>query len=157
VSSIYTSINTHLVQVLIKTVVLACDLTAFKAKGSFSVLSGGCLPDQSAVVCRSNADPSASLNLNSRSLFVLNILYAEYGKDLLSDLSRPFLTWKQSINACVKSNKLNKKMQDCMTTFKIVTDIRTSWPHKVSHEIVFKRLNEYVQGTVWMIEHSTPL
>src|SRR6202044_2187818 len=34
-----------------------------------------------------------------------------------------------------------------MTMFKIVTEIKTTWPHKVSHEIVFKRLNEYLMTT----------
>jgi hypothetical protein len=38
-----------------------------------------------------------------------------------------------------------------MTTFKIVSEIHTSWPHKVSPKIIFKRLNEYFQGTLWTV------
>ena len=35
--------------------------------------------------------------------------------------------------------------------FKIVTEIKTTWPHKVYHEIIFKRLNEYFEGTMWTL------
>ena len=38
-----------------------------------------------------------------------------------------------------------------MTTFKLVNEIRTSWPHKISREIIFKRLNEYLEGTLWSL------
>ena len=38
-----------------------------------------------------------------------------------------------------------------MTTFKLVTDIRVSWPERVPCEIIFKRLNEYFEGTQWTL------
>ena len=38
-----------------------------------------------------------------------------------------------------------------MTTFRLVTDIHVSWPHKISRQIIFKRLNEYLQGTLWSL------
>ena len=97
------------------------------------------------------AAPFARVNQDSHTSFVHNILIAEYGEDILSEISRPFLTRKQSVNACVKANKLEKKMKEQMSTFKIVTEIKTSWPHKVSHEIIFKRLNEYFEGTMWAL------
>jgi len=97
------------------------------------------------------AAPFACVNQDSRTSFVHDILIAEYGEDILSEMSQPFLTRKQSVNACVKANKQKKKMEERMTTFKIVTEIKTSWPHKVSHEIIFKRLNEYFEGTMWAL------
>ena len=97
------------------------------------------------------AAPFASVSLDSRTSFVHKILFAEYGEDILSEISRPFLTRKQGINACVKANRLENKMKERMSTFKIVTEIKTSWPHKVSCEIVFKRLNEYFEGTMWAL------
>jgi hypothetical protein len=50
-----------------------------------------------------------------------------------------------------------KKMEEKMTTFKLVTDIHVSWPHRVPREIIFKRLNEYFQGTVWKLPPPCPL
>ena len=38
-----------------------------------------------------------------------------------------------------------------MTTFKVATNIRTSWPYKISSEIIFKWLNEYLEGTLWTL------
>ena len=93
----------------------------------------------------------ACVNLDSRTSFMHNILIAEYGEDILSEISRPFLTRKQSVNACVKANKLENKMKEQMSTFKIVTEIKTSWPHKVSHEIILKQLIEYFEDTMWAL------
>jgi hypothetical protein len=98
-----------------------------------------------------SSSPLVHVNEDSHMSFVRDILNAEYGEDILSEISCPFLTRKQSVNACVKVNKLNKKMKEHMTTFKIVTEIKTSWPQKVSREIVFKRLNEYFEGTMWTL------
>jgi len=78
------------------------------------------------------AAPFACVNQKSRTSFVHDILIAEYGEDILFEILRPFSTRKQSVNACVKANKLKKKMEEHMTTFKIVMEIKTSWPHKVS-------------------------
>jgi ribosomal protein L31 len=36
-----------------------------------------------------------------------------------------------------------------MTSFQLVTNIHASCPHKISREIIFKRLNEYLDGTLW--------
>jgi len=82
---------------------------------------------------------------------ICELLEAEYGTDLLDELSRPFLTRQQAINNSVKMSKMKKKFQERMTTFRLVTDIHASWPHKISREIVFKRLNEYLQGTLWSL------
>ena len=38
-----------------------------------------------------------------------------------------------------------------MTTFKLDSDIRMSWPKKVLCEIIFKQLNEYFEGTQWTL------
>ena len=38
-----------------------------------------------------------------------------------------------------------------MTTFKLDSDIRLSWPEKVPRDIIFKRLNEYFKGTQWTL------
>jgi len=94
---------------------------------------------------------SHSVTEFSCTSIVRELLVAEYGKDILDELSRPILTQKQSINACVKLRKTKQKMQERMTTFKLVNEIRTSWPHKISHEIIFKRLNEYLEGTLWTL------
>jgi hypothetical protein len=96
------------------------------------------------------AAPFTRVNQDSRTSFVHNILIAEYDEDILSEISHPFLTRKRSVNACVEANK-QKKMEEQMMTFKIVTEIKTSWPHKVSCEIIFKRLNKYFKSTMWAL------
>ena len=40
-------------------------------------------------------------------------------------------------------------MQERMMSFQLVTNIHASWPHKISCEIIFKQLNEYLDGTLW--------
>jgi len=95
--------------------------------------------------------PSCSVTDFSRTSIIRQILDAEYGKDILDELCRPFLTRKQLTNVRVKSNKAKHKMQERMTTFKLVSEIHTSWPHKISRKIVFKRLNEYLDGTLWTV------
>jgi hypothetical protein len=97
------------------------------------------------------ATPFALVSQDSHTSFVYDILLAEYGEDVLSEISCPFLTQKQSINTHVKANKLEKEMKKQMTTFKIVTEIKTMWPHKVYREIIFKQLNEYFEGTMWTL------
>jgi hypothetical protein len=42
-------------------------------------------------------------------------------------------------------------MQKQMTTFELVTNIQNSWPHKISCKIIFKQLNEYLEGTLWTL------
>jgi len=69
------------------------------------------------------------------------ILSAKYGENIFSEVAQPQLTHKQQISTCTKSLYLEKKMQEKMTTFKLVNDIYVSWPHKVPHEVIFKQLN----------------
>jgi hypothetical protein len=38
-----------------------------------------------------------------------------------------------------------------MMMFKLVTDIHVSWPHRVARKVIFKRLNEYFEGTQWTL------
>jgi hypothetical protein len=92
--------------------------------------------------------PSHFLTEISRTSIIYKILIAEYGKDILDEFSRPFLTWKETIRTCVKSGRLEKRIQDRMTMFKLISKIGTSWPHIISHEIVFEHLNEYLEGTL---------
>ena len=87
----------------------------------------------------------------SRTPIIYEILIVEYGKDILDELSRPCLSRKETIKACVNSGRLEQKMQERMTTFKLVSEIHTDWPHKISHEIIFERLNEYLEGTLWTL------
>jgi hypothetical protein len=94
---------------------------------------------------------SCSLTEFSCKSIVCELLNAEYGKDIFDDISCPILSQKQSINACVKLNKAKQKMQEQMTTFELVSEICTSWPHKISHKIIFKHLNKYLEGTLWTI------
>jgi len=61
------------------------------------------------------------------------------------------LTRKQHISECTKSRYHDNKMQEQMTTFKLITDIHMSWPERVWCEINFKHLNEYFEGTQWTL------
>jgi hypothetical protein len=54
--------------------------------------------------------PSRLLMEISHTSIIYEILIAEYGKDILDELSHPFLTWKETIRTCVKSGRLEKRM-----------------------------------------------
>jgi hypothetical protein len=110
---------------------LACN--HLKQRGQFLLCQDDYLIEQAL-----SAHPHYSIMELSRTSIVRNLLKAEYGTDVLDKLSRPFLTRKQTINRSVKSRKMDQKFQERMTTFKLVTDIHVSWPHKISREIIFK-------------------
>jgi len=110
-----------------------------------------CQTDEYLIEQALSAHLLSSMKELTRASIIRELLEAEYGTDLLDELSRPFLTRQQAINNSVKMSKMKKKFQERMTTFRLVTDIHASWPHKISREIVFKRLNEYLQGTLWSL------
>jgi len=56
----------------------------------------------------------------TRASIIRELLEAEYGTDLLDELSRPFLTRQQAINNSVKMSKMKKKFQERMTTFRLL-------------------------------------
>ena len=74
----------------------------------------------------------------SRASIVCELLDVKYGKDIVDELSHPLLSHKQAISAHVKSGRMDKKMQERMTSFQLITNIQSSWPHKISCEIIFK-------------------
>ena len=127
---------------------LECHFTTFKTEGE------GCfLPcqDYEYLIELFLVHPSHSVTEISCTSIIHELLNAEYGKDILDELSHPFLTWKETIKACVRLRKVEQKMQECMMTLKLVGKIHTSWHHKISCEIIFKCLNEYLEGTLWIL------
>ena len=95
--------------------------------------------------------PSSEIDVYTHTSIIHKILCGKYGKDIISEVSQPFLSRKQHISGCTKSRYHKNKMWEQMTTFKLDSNSHVSWPEKVPHETIFKQLNEYLEGTQWTL------
>ena len=85
-SSVYAPINTTTVQGFFETIMLERNLTPFETKGAISFCQEDCyLIEQLFCV-----NPSQLITEFSRTTIIRELLDAEYGKDVLDEVSRPF-------------------------------------------------------------------
>ena len=83
-------------------------LRHLKQRGRFLL----CQEDDYLIEQVLSACPHCSIAELSRTSIIHDLLKAEYGTDILDELSCPFLTRKQTINRSVKSRKMNQKFQE---------------------------------------------
>jgi len=79
-------------------------------------------------------DPSVSITDLSRVNIIFYILQMEYGQQIVSELCRPFLSKAEYS----RNLRCERRTRDLAAFRKHVADINSSWPTKVTDDVIFK-------------------
>ena len=79
------------------------------------------------------------------------ILCNEYGVDILSELSCPFLAKKENPSLYRRTLRQEQKIKDHKALQQFTNNVKAQWPQIVSREVVWHCLHNYHQGTQWSL------
>jgi hypothetical protein len=86
----------------------------------------------------------------SHLLLIQEILEYEYGPHIMKEVGNSVLTVSERKKKVRRDEKLNRVKLTAAFKNKIVT----SWPSKISDDVIFQCLHDYYNGTQWTLPHA---